>query len=292
MKTGGEWTVAELEAQYDNRARRTDSDQVMAEWQARSDAFRATANGRLDLAYGPGPRDRLDYFPAVEPGGALLVYIHGGYWQRGDKSLYSFVAAPFVERGIGVTMVNYDLCPAVRLAAITPQLRRALAWLWQAAPELGFSPARLHLMGHSAGGHLASMMMAVDWPALDAALPADLVKSAIPISGLYELEPLRRTSINELLGLDQEEAMAESPLSLRPATDAPQLVVVGGEEPSEWHRQADLYASSWGREGPKMTRYDEPGVDHFDVVNRLADPESGLFRRSLTLLEGYTHEQK
>lgn len=286
MKADGGWTEAQLEAQYDNRARRPDCDQLMAGWQARSDAFRGVAKARLDLAYGPGPRDRLDFFPAAEPGGALLVYIHGGYWQRGDKSLYSFVAAPFVERGVSVALVNYDLCPAVRLAAIAPQLRRALAWLWQAAPDLGFSAAGLHLMGHSAGGHLAAMMMAADWPAQDSALPADLVKSAIPISGLYELEPLRHTSINEALGLDQEEAMAESPLSLSPATNAPQLVVVGGAEPSEWHRQADLYAASWGREGPAMTRYDEPDVDHFDVVNRLADPQSGLFRRAMTLLAG------
>ena len=247
---GEVWTAAELEAQYNNRARRTDSDDVAAQWQARSDAFRAAAKGRLDLAYGPGDRDRLDYYLAAEPGGGLLAYIHGGYWQRGDKSLYSFVAAPFVERGVSVAMINYDLCPAVRLAAIAPQVSHALAWLWQAAPDLGFSADRLHLMGHSAGGHLTAMMMAVDWPALDPALPGDLVKSAIPISGLYELEPLRHTSINDALGMDEAEAMAESPLSLRPATKAPQLVVVGGEEPSEWHRQADLYAASWGREGP------------------------------------------
>ena len=135
-ESGNEWTAAELEAQYNNRARRSDSDSVAAEWQVRSDAFRAAAKGRFDLAYGPGDRDRLDYYPAAEPGGALLAYIHGGYWQRGDKSLYSFVAAPFVEHGVSVAMMNYDLCPAVRLAAIAPQVSRALAWLWQAAPDL------------------------------------------------------------------------------------------------------------------------------------------------------------
>lgn len=275
--------AAQLEAQYNLRARRPDFEALVARWLERCRLFRERADVALDLAYGPGARDRLDLFRGTT-GGPLLVYIHGGYWQRGDKSMYSFVAEPFMAAGVNVAVLNYDLTPSVRLGQIAPQIRRAIAWLWHHAAELGIDRNRVTVMGHSAGGHLTAMMMATDWPAFDPALPADLVKTGVPISGIFELEPLVHTSINEGPRMDVAEAKRESPLFLPPVTDAPQLVVDGGAETDEFHRQSDAYCAAFRTAARRMDRYIVPGADHFDELERLAEADSEFFRRSLALI--------
>lgn len=275
-----------LETQYNLRARRPDFDEVVARWLERCAAFRARADADLDLAYGTGERDRLDLFHGTPRGGPLLVYIHGGYWQRGDKGMYSFIAEPFQAEGVAVAVLNYTLTPAVRLGEIAPQIRRAIAWLWHNAARLGFDSDRITVMGHSAGGHLTAMMMATDWTALDADLPKNLVKAGVPISGIFELEPLVHTSINAGPGMDVAEARRESPLFLPPVTDAPQLVVDGGAETEEFHRQSDAYCEAFRTPARRMERYMVPGADHFDELERLAEPDSEVFRRALALIRG------
>jgi arylformamidase len=275
----------QLEAQYNLRARRPDFDAVVARWMERCRAFREASDVALDLAYGAGAREKLDLFRG-RPGGPLLVYIHGGYWQRGDKGMYSFVAEPFIAAGVNVAVLNYDLTPSVRLGAIAPQIRKAVAWLWHNAAGLKIDREAITVMGHSAGGHLTAMMMATDWSALDPALPLGLVKAGVPISGIFELEPLIHTSINAGPGMDLEEARRESPLFLAPVTDAPQLVVDGGAETEEFHRQSDLYCETFRTERRRMERYMVPGADHFDELERLAESDSGFFQRSLALING------
>ena len=216
----------------------------------------------------------------------MLVYIHGGYWQRGDKSMYSFLAEPFTKHGVSVAVVNYSLTPSVRIGRIPPQIRKSIAWLWHNAAELGFSRDRLFVMGHSAGGHLTARMMATDWAAFDPALPAELVRAGVPISGLFELEPLVHTSINEGPRMDIEEAVAESPAFIPPATNAPQLVVVGGAETREFHRQSDDYAAKFATAERSMERYDVPDADHFDELDRLAEDDSVFFGKSMALIAG------
>ena len=275
--------AAELEAQYNLRARRPDFDAVVARWMERCRAYRETSDVALDLAYGPGGREKLDLFRG-RPGGPLLVYIHGGYWQRGDKTMYSFIAEPFQAAGVSVAVLNYDLTPSVRLGAIAPQIRRAVAWLWHNAADLQVDREAITVMGHSAGGHLTAMMMATDWSALDPTLPLSLVKAGVPISGIFELEPLIHTSINAGPQMDLKEARRESPLFLPPVTDAPQLVVDGGAETDEFHRQSDLYCETFRTERRRMERYMVPGADHFDELERLAEADSVFFRRSLALV--------
>lgn len=279
-------TAEEIEAQYALRKLRPSYEKEMVPgWLSRSAAFRASHPGaRIDLAYGPGPRDRFDLFPAERPKGPFLVYIHGGYWQRGDKSMYSFVAEPFMAAGVNLAVLNYDLTPAVRLGQIAPQIRRAVAWLWHHAADLKIDRNRVTVMGHSAGGHLTAMMMATDWPAFDPALPRDLVKAGVPISGIFELEPLVHTSINEGPRMDVAEAKRESPLFLPPVTDAPQLVVDGGAETDEFHRQSDAFCEAFRTAGRRMDRYMVPEADHFDELERLAEADSEFFRRSLALI--------
>jgi arylformamidase len=275
---------AELERGYNVRLLRDDLDDLMADWGARSARFRATADCRLDLAYGKRARERIDLFRSGVAGAPLLAYIHGGYWQRGDKSAYSFVAKPFVDAGVDVAMLSYNLCPDGDLALLTAQVRAAIAWLWRNAGDLGVSRERISVAGHSAGGHLAAMVLATNWPALGTDLARDLVKSGIPISGLFRLEPLRRTTINDAVGIDDGIARDYSPQFLEPATRAPVLVALGGGETPHFHRQTNEFVAQWKRHDAPIEAFFEPDVDHFDVVNRLADPASGFFKKTLAWL--------
>jgi arylformamidase len=275
----------ELEAQFNMLALRPDFEAgMLQQWLARSARFRRTAINRLDLAYGPGLRDRIDFFPAASAAAPLLIFFHGGYWQRGDKSVYSFLAEPFVARGVAVALVNYTLCPAVRVGEIVEQAQRALAWLWRHAPELPCSRERWFVAGHSAGGQIAARMMASDWPALGRDFPPQMLRGALLISALFDLEPLCQTSINQGMGMDRDEARAASPLQHAPATDAPQMLAVGGAETPVFQRQADAYEKAFGGAPRTMPRYQVPACDHFDVLQALADPDHPFFQRALEFI--------
>ena len=273
-----------LEYQYNNMARRPDAPELMARLAERSAVYRQQADAVLDCRYGDAERELIDLFRCGEDGAPLLVYLHGGYWQRSDKSIYSYLAETFNAAAVDVAVVGYPLCPQVSMTSLLKSLRGALAWLWRNGAELGLSVGRLNLCGHSAGGHLTAMALATDWPAFGEDLPADLLKSAIPISGLYRLEPLLATTISHALALTPTEVNELSPANLAPRANAPLLIVVGGGETAEFFAQADSLLSAWSRPDLSIQRHDDPGADHFDVVVNLADPEAELFHRVLDWL--------
>ncbi len=274
-----------LEAQYNLRARRGDDfDALVERWLARSALHRDQSDARVDLSYGEADREKLDYFFGGDKDGPLLMYIHGGYWQRGDKAMYSFVTEAFIKHGVSVAVMNYNLTPTVRMGQIPPQIRKAITWCWHKATDLGFSRDKIFVSGHSAGGHLTALMMATDWPQFDSHLPADLIRAAIPISGLYELEPLVHTTLNDGPQMDVPEAIAESPCFIPPVTNAPQLVVAGGGETQEFLRQSDDYADLYRTPERSMERYNVPNEDHFDELERLAEDDSEFFEKSMKLI--------
>ncbi|HLU00278.1 MAG TPA: alpha/beta hydrolase [Burkholderiaceae bacterium] len=283
--TQSAYTFEEMEPQYNFRARRPDYGSVVEpDWVSRSERFRTRGSGRLDLRYGPGERDRLDFFPSQVADSPIVIFFHGGYWQRGDKSLYSFLAEPFVKNGISVALVNYMLCPDVRVSDIVPQAQRAVAWIHDKALELGGSPDKLYIMGHSAGGHITAMLMSTDWSKVAAHLPRKLIKGGIPISALFDLVPLLYTSINNGLNMDAAEAIAQSPIHHPPLSDAPMLLVYGGAETEHLKRQSEDYASRFTTENLAIKQYEVPGCDHFDVLNALSTEDSECFTRLLALI--------
>ncbi|MGA8262388.1 MAG: alpha/beta hydrolase [Arenicellales bacterium] len=267
-----------LERGYNVRAPRPDFDQLFGGWSGRSESFRAGASGFLDVAYGNAERRRLDIFPASATA-PTLVYLHGGYWQSGDKSAYSFLAEPFINREVSFVVMNYTLCPRTTVPDITEEIRHGLAWLRRNGARYGLASERINVIGHSAGGHLTAMMLATDWCAREPDLPGDLVRTGVAISGLYDLEPLRYTSINRAAGIDDDAARHCSPLFLEPRPGARLLTVVGGHETDAFHEQAGNLAQRWTAAGTRIESHVEPDVDHFDVINRLADAESALFNK-------------
>ncbi len=277
----------EFDAQYNLRAGRPDYEvTVIPNWTRDSEAARAELDCQMDIRYGRGDKQKLDVFRCGDASAPVLVYFHGGYWQRGDKSIYSFLATPFVAVGVNVVVVGYDLCPSVTITRISEQAREAVAYIYLHADELKINRDRITIMGHSAGGHITQMMMATDWPAFADGLPANLIRAGIPVSPLSYLEPVRLTeALNAGIRMDAAEAEAESPMTNHPpATDAAQMVVVGGAETDEFHRQARMYVEKYSTPARRMDLYIVPGVDHFDELNVLADPASPFFARTCDML--------
>lgn len=274
---------SELDREYNARAAIPDHPAIFARWRERSLAARKALRHQADYAYGNDPAERLDLFPADNPGAPLLVFIHGGYWRALDKSDFSFIAEPFVAAGIAVAVTNYGLAPATRIEDMVRQQLRALAWLYRNVPPLGIDAGRIVVAGHSAGGHLASMMAAAAWPVWSPDLPPDLVKGVISISGLHDLLPLSQAPFLAAdLQLDAEAAARVSPVSYRPATAVPVITAVGGLESREFHRQSDLIRRTW----PHCFRrhLDLAGRHHLAAVEALADPGHELFRTCCGLL--------
>ena len=282
------FTPEQFDSEYNLRAGRPDYEvTVIPDWQKRSDETLKTLNAKLGIRYGDGELQTLNVFCSGSADAATLVYVHGGYWQRGDKAIYSFLATPFVEAGVNVVVLGYDLCPAVTITRISEEAREAMRYLWLNASDLGINRNKITVMGHSAGGHITQMMMATDWPRFDSALPKDLVKAGIPVSPLSYLEPVRLTeALNAGLRMDPQEADEQSPMTQHPPiTNAPQLVVVGGAETSEFHRQMNMYVDAYQSADREIRSYVVPGVDHFDELNVLADPNSAFFKMSLALIK-------
>ncbi len=270
-----------VEREYNLRTAFPDHPQWFARWAADSEAARGRLESSLNVRYGSGPRQTVDLFPAAQPRGALL-FIHGGYWRALDKSDHAFVAPPLVAQGIGVAVINYDLCPDVSIARIVDECREGVAWLRREGTRYGVPAERLVVSGHSAGGHLAAMLVAMDWSALGS--PSGLA-GAVAISGVFDLEPLVQVSFNTDLKLDRSRARAVSPIHLRPRRSVPMLFAAGADETSEFIRQSWLLWERWpechphGRHGPLFV----PERHHFSVVSDLGDPASELVRQTLAM---------
>lgn len=278
-----------FETQYNNRARVANSAGILARWAEASALVRARAPCRLDLRYGCGPRQTLDVFmphPAFAGGFApVLVFIHGGYWRAMDKSDHSFLAGAFTDEGALVIVPNYDRCPDVGIDRIAMQLTEAIAWAWRHAADHGGDPNRIVLVGHSAGGHLAAMLSCCDWKRVGRDLPRRLVQGAMSVSGLHDLEPLRRAPLLQRdLRLDAASVRRLSPARF-PAPAAPQaLFAVCGElESEEFQRQTRLIRTAWGARAVPVCET-LPGFNHFTVLHDLADPQGRAHQRARQLL--------
>jgi arylformamidase len=268
--------AAFLSREYNNRELFPDHPRHFARWTESSARARSTMTCHLDAAYGASPGETLDIFPARKGDGSVLLFIHGGYWRSLDKKDFSFLAPAWVDAGVSLVVVNYDLCPKVTIERIVQQMLAASAWLYRNAERYGMDEERLFVSGHSAGGHLAAMMLAALWPVFDRSLPRDLYKGALAVSGVYDLRPLTQVGwLNGDLRLDEESALKLSPAFVPPATRAPLYLTVGGLESSEFKRQNALLAQRWKPVlGGDLAM---PGRDHFTVIDGLADPANALF---------------
>lgn len=272
-----------LDAQYNNRERVPQTAQILARWAESSKLARERLQGKLDIRYGDQPGEALDVFPAARAGAPVLVFIHGGYWRTLDKADQSFIAPAFVEAGATVVVPNYALCPSVTIETIALQMTRALAWVWRNPGVHSGDPNRIAIAGHSAGGHLAAMLLSCRWKEVGDDLPLRLLQGALSISGLYDLEPIRLTPFLQAdLQLTPQSVKRLSP-AFFPRPRGTLYAVAGLDESDEFLRQNQLIRDQWG---PTSVPVCETvvGRDHFTVLHDLADPACRLHELALRLL--------
>jgi arylformamidase len=266
-----------LDAEYNNRTKVKDALDWMARYGAESARARAELPMHFDVPYGPHHGERLDVFPAEGAGPAPVhVFIHGGYWHRMDKVDFSYVVRALRPAGAATVVIDYGLLPTIDLDELVRQCRAAVAWVHREARQWGGDPERITVSGHSAGGHLTAMLLATDWPAFGA--PADVVKGACAISGLYDLEPIRLCYLNQVLALTPEAARRNSPVHLAPTGTTPLILALGGAEGPEYHRQTDDLAAAWRARGVPVEVMDLAGHDHFSIMGELSSAGTDLAR--------------
>ena len=262
-----DWTDA-----YNNGGNIPGGERWPALWVEPAQVFRTSmaeqGRAELDLAYGPGDRNRLDLFRPDGPAKGLVVFVHGGFWLRLDRSYWSHLAAGPLAHGYAVAMPSYTLCPAIRVGGITREIGEAITF----AASRVEGPIRL--AGHSAGGHLVSRMISATSPL--SADVADRIVHTVSLSGLHDLRSLLSIAMNQQIGLDAAEAREESPALLEPRASARLTCWVGAGERSEFIRQNALLANIWKGLGATTDCVEEPDRHHFNVIDGLADPQHPL----------------
>ena len=260
-----------LDAEYNLRGH-PDRDRLYADYQCRSDVLRSTADADLDIAYADHPLARLDVFHSMSPR-AVIVFFHGGYWRALDRQLFSFLAQPFLNRGLSVVMPDYPLAPQAQLASIVEHARLAMAWTAEHVARVNQKTLPQKILpiivsGHSAGGHLAALC------ANDLNLAACV--ACIPISGLFDLQPLRHTNVNDQLQFTDADISDRSPLRNTCSRLTATLIIAGGDETTGFIGQSEAYAKHLHERGAHTQLVIAEGLNHFTILDACADPQQPL----------------
>jgi len=266
-----------LDEQYNVRLRITDFQSYFDRFAREGEAARQAHPHLTDVPYGEDALQTLDFFPGRSNGRPLLVFIHGGYWRSLDKQQFSQLALPYLAQDINVALINYRLAPQVRMGDIAADCGRALRLLYAKAAALRFDPDGIWLMGHSAGAHLAALI---------ASLGAAPVRGVCGISGIYDLEPVRLSYLNEVLHLSPSDAQQASPQLLAMPEGVKALLCAGEQESAEFLRQRDFYAAALRQSGHAVEVVALPQQHHLSVVDVAADAGSGLTQSMLKMMLG------
>ncbi|MEP7372698.1 MAG: alpha/beta hydrolase fold domain-containing protein [Chitinophagaceae bacterium] len=264
-----------LDRQYTNRLHVPDFATYIDRWESLSRQTEKEYPVFKDIAYGKLSREQLDIYPSPEPSSKTLVFIHGGYWHKFGKADSQFIAKAFRIYGITTVIINYPLAPEVSMDRILLSCREAIHWLYKNISGYNGDPNQIYVAGHSAGGHLAAMLLATDWKQFD--LADDVIKGVCAISGIFNLVPIRLSYLNEVLSMDAGEALRNSPVQLLPASQCPLAIAVGAEETNEFLGQSDELYACW-KETVPVEIVKIPGLNHFSILETILDTDSTLHR--------------
>ncbi|MEM8855383.1 MAG: alpha/beta hydrolase [Pseudomonadota bacterium] len=275
-----------LDRQYNARATVPDVTVYVRGYRARTEAAKAELTFHDSVVYGPGAKEQCDIYPVGSAPAPTFVFIHGGYWRLLSKDDSGLMAPALHEAGIATVAVDYALAPAVSLDEIVRQCRLCLSFLHREGRRYGVDPSRIVVGGSSAGGHLTGMMITGDWHDTFG-VPEDLVKAALPISPLMDLEPIRLCHVNDWANLDAASAAALSPMHHigAPPPAIPVCAAVGKNETDEFRRQCHDFAGAWQKAGHPAKSFEVEGRNHFDVLYDLNDPDTALFAALMDLFK-------
>jgi arylformamidase len=263
---------ATLDAAYNNSEAVIDSPQWLETWRERSEASRRELDSVLDIRYGLNERNTLDLFLSGEPSAPLFMFIHGGYWQRNDKSVFSFVANGLCQLGIDVVVPGYTLAPDTSLTSIVDEIHRALTYIRSNPERFHQNLDRIIVGGWSAGGHLSALTQGYTG-----------VTGIMPVSGIFDLEPIANSYINDKLQLTRDEVSRLSPMRNGYAGVVPTRIAVGALELPELIRQSTEYADALHDKGREIELVKVPDRNHFSILEELAEPDGLLARMVVEL---------
>lgn len=274
-----------LDFQYNNQAQVADPKRYLDWYKTASEAARARVANVRGIAYGGLPDERLDIFRPADAAASdrrpVVVFLHGGAWRNLELALSSFPAETFVSRGALYVAIGFSRMPAAgTLDEMVAQVRAGIAWLWCNIADHGGDRARLHLIAHSSGAHLGAMALCTDWARMYG-IPSDALRSAVLVSGIYDLEPVRLSFRNEMLKLDRAGEIRNSPCRNLPASGPPVLIGHGELDTAEFKRQAHEFETLWQRRFGNAGRLTLKGLNHFETIETLADPASALSQATL-----------
>jgi arylformamidase len=262
----------EVDRGLNNGAAVATSADIIAGWEKRSAELRQQHPQHLDVRYGPRERNRIDFLRAADKAPTLL-FIHGGYWQHRAKEVFTLVAEGPMALGINVALIGYTLAPDATLDEIVAEIHAGIDFLAGKLPDLGGASGGIVVSGWSAGGHLTSM-----------ALANPHVRAGVAISGIYDLEPIRHSYLNEKLKLDEAMSRRNSPMMMSGGPAKPLSLVVGSAELPLLRKQTADFAGHRARHGLPVTYEEIPGADHFTIMSEMIAPEgriTTLVRRAL-----------
>ena len=275
-----QYNQEELDNQYNNRLQVPDFATYLERWDKLSEATRQKHEYVKDLQYGDRPEECLDIFPSGKPGSKVLVFIHCGYWQLFDKAKFHFVAEAFMPHNITTVVINYPLAPAATMDEIVASCRKAMRWLQQNSDAFNANPEQVYIAGHSAGAHLAAMLMNKEW----AVETQHFVKGICLLSGLYNLIPVQLSYVNAVLQMDKETAVRNSPAELAAVQTCSLLVSAGGAETEEFKDQSRELYNHWKNKMP-VQLIELPGLNHFSILDALVDENTSLHKAMVKLMD-------
>jgi len=268
-------TAEEHELQYNPQRSVPDFEAARRRREPANAAAIEALKPETDIAFGPGALHRLDLFhPAGAGPHPVHLFFHGGYWRAQDKRNFAFLAPWLVERGVLVAVMNYDLCPGVTLDGTVASALAGMEWVAKDIAAHGGDPGRITMSGHSAGAHLVAAGLATDWTTRG--LPADMIKGALMISGIFDPTPAMRTSVNADIRLTPEIAARHNLEALPLRASCPAWVMAGGDEPEHWIDQSVRYARHLARHGLEPGLLVTPRQHHFDILDQYMNPRSDL----------------
>jgi arylformamidase len=271
---------AELDDAYDQIKYAPNRDQVLRRNAANSEAVRARIGAPQRLAYGATAIEALDLYAAKASGAPINVFIHGGAWRQRPAKNFALPAEMLVQAGAHFAVLDFISVEEAggSLLPMAEQVRRAVAWVYRNAAGFGGDPSRLYVSGHSSGAHLAGVVLTTDWGALG--LPADLVKGGVCCSGMYDLEPVRRSARSNYVTFTDEMVEALSSQRHLDRLDCPLVVAYGSEETPEFQRQARDFAAAVTAAGKPVRLLVGEGYNHFEMYETFGNPY-GLLGRAL-----------
>jgi len=274
----------ELDTQYRAAATVPNMQDFVDDYASLSATARDTLDCKVGVKYGPGDEETLDLFTVSTVKDApLFVFIHGGYWRMLSKNESSFMAPNLVGHGIAVASINYTLVPPADIDQIVAECRRAIKWLYQNAVSYDIDPNRIYVGGSSAGGHLTGMMVAGGWQE-EYGLPTDVIKGGVPMSGLFDMEPIVKCFVNEWMQMSTVDGVRNSPVRNLPARGCPLIVAVGGDETDEFRRQSKDFSDLWKSQGWAADYLECQGIHHFNAPLELCKSDSELTQKLLAMI--------